>query len=575
MPSTVVVPYRNNLLLAFFTSLVCMCGTYLFFGFYYVEYEGLNTALFSGKLTPGFPFQSFYFIGNMGTSYFYSFLYQHAPGIEWLSWIYSSYLFISCLIGIYLVMSLLPSSTTIRVKVCVSVAVYLLVFADHHMHFIYTRVAYMCAGLSLVGLVAFFNHKGDIKARPWLFVALNIFFTIGALTRVEAATACLALTLFFAAFYLQDNRRLIRMMIYPIVLILSLSIGISLNIEYSTQFYKQIEPDIEAQFIERENRAPISIMTTHRDSVLYNTAADLMWSDPRVITPDFLRKMILHEGFIFTDARQWHRVYRDITEILSKYWYLALLNIFLAIALFFQYDFRGSRLGKLYWLAFEGSFWALTLAQTYTFKINERSFLPLLSLFLFCHIVMITASLRKPVSRWWLVISVPLGLLFLLHVSRLHTESQILQTDLANYRSNTQKIERVAKDRYLVLNSSSFDFLFLGNVPFHPFDFSAFKKIYITDGYIIPFIPDYRRYLEKECHCNMESYLDFLNYLRSIHSNIVIVSTTLRINTIQTYLTEIYKYQFPIREDTATPLLQLEKRDHRNKFNDLRVYLLD
>ena len=117
---------RLNLVLTFFLALFCFVFTYFFFGFYFVEYEGLNISFFSGKLTPGFPFRSLYFSGNMGISYLYSLLYETFPNIEWLSWIEYFYLFIACFMGLFLVIRLLPETISVRSKIIIQLLVYFL-----------------------------------------------------------------------------------------------------------------------------------------------------------------------------------------------------------------------------------------------------------------------------------------------------------------------------------------------------------------------------------------------------------------------------------------------------------------
>jgi hypothetical protein len=97
----------------------------------------LFDSFYSGKLTEGMPFRSIYFLGNIGTSHLYSLLYQLNPNVEWISWILYSYLFVSCFIGLYIVISCSSAAYSFWIKIAAQVVVYLLVFADHNMHFIY------------------------------------------------------------------------------------------------------------------------------------------------------------------------------------------------------------------------------------------------------------------------------------------------------------------------------------------------------------------------------------------------------------------------------------------------------
>jgi hypothetical protein len=564
-----------DLITTLLVALLCFVVTYFVFGFYYVEYEGLNTGFLSSKLTPKFPMRALYFSGNMGISYFYSFFYEHLPNVEWLSWFYYSYLFLSCFIGLYLVAILLPTQTPVILKIILQVLVYYLVFADHHIHYIYTRVSYMTCGLSLIAIVVFFNSVSVIKLRWWLFMLLNLFFTIGALTRFEAATASLLLLVTFAGFYLQNIWQTVLLFLYPAFLIGAMTLLLSIDIKTATEkeFYKQVEPDIEEQFIARENRVPLSFMKTHRDTVMYKTAAEMMWSDPQIISAAYLRSLILPEKFMFTDGKQWNRVYRKFLEVITQYWYLILLTILLSVAVFIQHGFRKLFSHWLYLLTFLFSFWALITVQGYTDKVNERSFLPFLSLFIFCHVVLLVRGLSIRFSVWLYPLLISCFVLFWFHIYCLKEESTILKTDWLKYQVNFEKIKQAATKKYLVLNSTSFDYLLLSNIPFHPFDFSAFKKIYITDGYIIPFLPYYKRYLEHDCKCDIYAFPSFWNYLKSIRQDVVIVSTPNRMEVLKEYLEEIHQFSLPIVEEKSVQLREQRKSDNRNNPDEMKMYV--
>lgn len=365
-------------------TVFCYVFTYLFFGFYRVEYEGLNTAFFSGALTPGQAFKSLYFSGNLGVSYFYSFLYVHFPGVEWMSWFGYAYLFISCLLGLYLTARALPPQVPVWARVGVLLAVYLLVFADHTVQLLYTRVTYMVCGTTLLALLYGYRTRGHIRTRPLGFVLLNLFFAMAAFTRIEAAVAVFMLLLCFALCNVKSLGQALRIMAFPALVVVTVSAFLAIDIRLAgdREFYKQVEPDIEEQFIARENRVPLSAMQTRRDSVIYLAALDMMWSDPQVISPARLRSFILPEKLMFTDARQWQRVFTTVGDMYMRFWYLVGMAVFLGAV------FLALRLGRVRgWqrvlgIGFVLSFWVLMLLQTYTDKINERSFMPLLSLYI-------------------------------------------------------------------------------------------------------------------------------------------------------------------------------------------------
>ena len=76
MPKVFDTLYKTKFALALMVTVGCFLFTYLYYDFFYVEYEALFDSFYSGKLTGGLPFRSVYFLGNIGTSHLYSLLNQ-------------------------------------------------------------------------------------------------------------------------------------------------------------------------------------------------------------------------------------------------------------------------------------------------------------------------------------------------------------------------------------------------------------------------------------------------------------------------------------------------------------------
>ena len=72
----------------------------------------------------------------------------------------------------------------------------------------------------------------------------------------------------------------------------------------------------------------------------------------------------------------------------------------------------------------------------------------------------------------------------------------------------------------------------------------------------------------------MYDYPSFWNYLRTVHSDVIIVSEARRMDITTNYLQEIHHYILPVKEDSSVVLNKLEKSDARENFVDLKVYRL-
>ena len=562
----------SNALITFVVTLVCFLMTYEFLGFYYVEYESLSDSFYSGSLTESAPFRSMYYLGSIGLSFLYSLFYQLCPNTEWISWFFYAYLFVAGYVLLYITDNLLPERFTLAQRVLVQAAVYFLIVADHNIHFIYTRVSYMVSGSALVALVYFFKDR-PVRVRWKLFLALNIWFVIGALTRIESTTTVLLLIVCFAFYYLQSIKQVIIVLGFPILFTVCLLILIAYDFKTATDYYMQVEPEIEAQFCERDNIVPLGEMKTARDSAIWKAARTIMWSDPKVLTPQFMRSLIRDEGVMYASIKQWKRVWGDLSQIITRFWYLSLMSLIMAVVLVAGSLHKGTRFVLAAFL-FAVSFWVLMAVQNYTVKINDRSFAPLISLYLMCYLLALLPLLKLKLSKKGMFSLSLIMVLFSVHVYALKAESNVLEEDLLSYKQNLAVINKYASNKLLVLNSTSCDYIFSANRPLHPFDYSTYKKIYIVDGFNIPFLPYYRSYLEKECKCNMEDFPSFWNYLRTKHDEVMVLSQEERVNVLKEYLHVVHGYDLPLEKDTTIQLKPVERSDSRGIYFQFNFYRL-
>ncbi len=436
------------------------------------------------------------------------------------------------------------------------------------MHFIYTRVSYMMCASALATLIVFFQTKETVQKRPLFFFVLQVFFVLGTLTRVETSIATLLLMLTFAFLYLNSIKQVIILFAFPVLFVLVVSTAITIELNTSAEFHIQVEPEIEAQFAERNNIIPLSTQLTRKDSVIYMAAKTFMWSDPKVISPSYLRSLINKSSSYYTDIEQWKRACTEVEEIALSYKiYLLLLVFYFCIALL-------SRTTKKYSipriLFFEFSFWFLIIFQAYTIKVNDRSFGPYIAIFLFAHIIYFLQFCFNEGYVKALVAFVILLAGF--QLKNIQTESDNLKAELNRYQYASDKIRVTGKNKILILNSTSCDYLFLGNIPFHPFNYSDFHRIYITDGFNMPFLPYYRPYLEKECQCSLYNFPSFWKFLLSHKENVIVVSTDERVQIIEDYVHEVYAFNLHFKKTSTDGFLKMNRSDSRQNWFEVNVF---
>lgn len=533
----------SNLLFAFLITLFCVLLTYFFAGIFYSEYEGLNTALLSSALTPGMPFRSVYFSGNMGISYFYSLFYEYLPGVAWISWLELFWMVLASSLALGIIWSIVNRNYNLMAKVGILCGIFLVVFADHFIQLIYTRVAYLVCGFSLITLLHLFAEGKDLKRKIVPFLLLNFFFLVGTLIRNEAAMACVLLLIPFSLFYTKSIKLTLFIFAFPALLVAGQTVFFAVDIRNASanEFYKQVEPDIEEQFIARRNVIPISTMTTAKDSATYLLGTEMVFCDPKVMSADVLRSFIKKGTLPMLDSQQWFRVYQQTCQIINRYLYLVLFTLLLSVCVFLQTHFTRKK-ELFYYFLFAASFWGLTILQTYVDKVNERSWLPYIGLFIYCHLLILLQTTESKLKIRNLVMIIG-GVIFLFfQVKQLIYESQQMKDEYTNGRAQYTALKKIAAGKILVINSSAFQILFSHNTPFEHFDFSDFEKVYITESYIIPFLPYYKQYLEKECQCDIYNYPSFWRFLQQSKSDVIVVSSEERMNAIQNYNRVVYHH---------------------------------
>lgn len=521
--------------------------SYALLGFYYSEYEGLNIGFLSGSLTQDLPFRSLYFSGNLVISYFYSFLYEWIPHVEWISSLECFWILLSCALSFYLITHQLPTSVSPWRLYVLYVFVFCILFAGQYVNLIYTRVAYIVCGMSLIGLVVLFKNNLVIRQRRVSFLLLNCFFVIGTLIRNEAAIACVMLIIPFSFAELKSPKQVVLLFLFPVIIVTTQTGYLMMDIATATdyEFYKQVEPDIEEQFIARGNLKPLSTMTTYHDSVKYKLASEMAFSDPAISSPTYLRSLIIPEDFLFTDKKQWKRVWSEQTQIVSQYWHLVLLTLILSITYF--YNSMSDKKEKLSSLLFVLSFWLFSIIQTYIDKVNERSWVPYIGLFVFCHVLLLIRQ-RHVIKRiTFCLLVMCIAVLFVVQLVDLKVSAETAHKNLLTAREQFGQVKKLAHQKILVTNSSAFNMLFASGEPFKKYDFSAFKKVYILDSYIIPFFPYYKRYLERNCACSVYEYSALWSFLKQNKQELILLSTRSRSDAVKNYLREIHKLDINLR----------------------------
>lgn len=520
-----------------------LCG--LLWGCYYEEYQSLFHAFLSQKFSPGVLFDSWYYQGYIGISSAYAHLYLLLPHVEWLSWI--SYTYMVCAAALFLFVFLKtvewqPNSWP-HLFIVGCFALFLL--ADQVILLQNSRVAYLLSGAAMLCLIVHFYSINQIKKHPLAFGAIVLMYTVGLLHRLEPAMGVVYLMVPFAWIWHRNLAKTLVGVAVPVVLTVGLFVLTMVDLKTSKEFHKQVEPDIEMQLTVRNNIVPIGRMPTALDSLKYEAAKNMLWSDPRVITVSFLRSLIEAPPYSSVTFKQTKRALQNCSTYFAEYPHYVLLTVLLLALSVYRWVLRHqpdwAALGGL--LGFVLVFVAGVFLQTYFVKMRPWAFSPFYTLFLAAGTLLVVRQRATVLVFTWRVAIVAVLVAATTALAAFNTSSK--QKIIQAYKRSLQEACETASGQVLLLNPSSYQYFLSATKPFVPFDFSAYYRVYFYESQIASILPGYRDYLARECHCDVYNFSQFYRYLLAQHhpGQVYALSTEKRMNLIARYLQGIHKFE--------------------------------
>ncbi|HXH19079.1 MAG TPA: hypothetical protein VNJ07_08335 [Chitinophagales bacterium] len=552
------------------TTMLFYVLTFLVFGCYYEVYEAFLEASYSGKLSPGYPFRSLYFLADIGISYFYAALYSITNKVEWHTWFLSFYTLLSAVLTLKTAADILKDKISGWMLFFIQMGIFWLVLAEHITHFNYTRPATMLAASSLLALTYYFPDAGSIAKNKGKFVALNLLFLLSALTRIETALAVTALSFCYAVFFENGFLHGLRLFLFPFIVMFSLVAGVYVDIANSPELYKQIEPDLEYQMSARGITMPPGTHT-YADTVKFRAAEERLWSDPKIITVDYLRSLVVTSNKLpLVDATQWCEAAKCVFSVAANNYPLVLFSLTILLLAFFSGSDKKKIIG---FTAFQCCYWVIVFIQSYSVRINDRVFSIFLSAYILFNIIGFLVITRgrpvKQVHYFFMLILLTAAF----HWKSMSKNLRFLADDRANSIANLNEIRKVAGGKVLVVNASSFRGILSTRTPLLPIDVSGFKKFYMNENQAVALMHPFREYLENECQCDVTNFSNFYRYLQSLDEDVFILSTEHRLMLTQEYLKYFHDFNLQFEEVESIDLREVTDHDVGNRVT-LKLYRL-
>lgn len=542
----------------------------LMVGIHYERYESLFSALVSGRLTPGMPYDDFFYLAHILTVRVYAVLYSSAPDTNWLGWFQVVYM----LFALWAILSGIRHRSRSPHFFWTGLVVVSLFFADHFVSQVYTRVSFML-GFAALLLTCVKHEAGSlVLAQRMLYTTV---FMLGSLTRPEPAAMMLLVVAPFHFLmvsklcFKQRIRESIKLFTPMATISLAVFTWMQMEIGTSDQFYKQIEPEVEYEITARNNIVPIGMMRTARDSMRYMAIDQVMWGDATTNDAAYLRSLI---GGRETNPELEERVqltaYTSLTDSMLSNPAVVLLTCFLLLAVLIGQIMKGDFRRTLGTIAFILFLVLMMLSVSYWVKMTPTAVgsvffsVAALTIVFFGNDVFSSRS-HRPLN--FLVI----GTLSIYQTALISARAVEDKARSTFFQTAWNDIEKKFIGMNILLNGES-KHLLNAFSPLQPFRFEPFNKVIIYDSQHLSTIEPYRTYLANDCNCDPNDYAEYFAFLKADNDmNVFLMSTDFK-EFLEKYLYVVHGMHVRFSPALDIPVM---KGDTPFMNKDILAYTID
>lgn len=490
---------QAELLITLFTAIAC----FVWFTPTYEDYGYFLTAMASGQFCD-FNFIDLHYLGFVGVSAAYKFLYHLLPQYNWMG----IGILVFDLLGLYLLLRLLRMIVLPQVYLLRFLQLlFVLFYIENIIQISHTRFSLMFCGIALFNLVFY----PDGRKRTELFYAF--LFLLGMLHRPESSMGMLLvvgsgfLLDQFNVWHVLKNLRL------PLLFTAVFLTVVALNWSRTTVFMEKVEPEIEYKMMDKR-MVGISTMKTAVDSVKYEVAANGMWFDPEIITTDFLRSLLL-PGINLSPAHA-AKVFFHLLKYYQHYVFIAALWLLYILPLL-STAYSRRLVGKL--VLFQVVVFAILYVLDFNGRlVAERHFLPVqlmaavISLYILfessAYAVAYCNGVGRATGHLCLLLALAAGIFT---VANYKAENCTLSTEIACYEKAMQQVESKYAHRTIV-NTISNIYLLNHNFSFYARNYTNCRYL-MYDVFTFSLIPEYTAYLNRTCGCDALDPVTFYTWL--------------------------------------------------------------
>jgi hypothetical protein len=414
------------------------------------------------------------------------------------------------------------------------------------------RIAFLLGFISL-----FWFLKKTKKMTFKTIIVCYIIYTLAYLVRFEAVILSFVVVLFTVVFlnFVQITpialKRLSWRSVYPALLILVVSLWFKIDINNSTDFYKQIEPDVEYELMTRDNIVDIGKMNTYRDSLRYEAVYNGIWGDAVTNDAGFLKSLIGNKKSSIISVDVIKKGWFELVEMSKKTGLIhyVIVLFFILNLIYFAVNEQRRLLGLI---LYQITFLALLIVVGGYVKMTESALSALYFINFFTLLLLL--------SSWYHKIELPflkatIGLILIsvsiLKLHELNEVSLVKKNEVIVNKEKLNFIKQVASGKKLYLSGESLSVFFHSYQPFEKLDITNFKGLYIFNSLAMSTIRPYKDYLDLECNCQSNDYASLFTAIKNEGDEAVILMSEETKGFLEEYMKGVHNMKVEFMADKS------------------------
>ncbi|MBL7800021.1 MAG: hypothetical protein JNL95_04775 [Chitinophagales bacterium] len=490
-----------------------------------------------------YPYVDYYYLGLVGISQLYKPLYNHLPEYNWTGITFVCFSFFSLFLFLKTIKSIVVDKIENSYAVTGIQLFFTLVFIENVIFISHTSFSLIYCGISLCNLA----FKKQISR--YELVVNSLFFIVGFLIRPESGLGMLVFVAGGNFIYTFNIKHLFYRLYIPGIIASIFLVFVAVDWSTTNEYIRKIEPEVEYKIIDKR-MVDMSTLKTAEDSIKYSIARRGMFFDPNILTPEFLRSILLPGVNLSPE----HAV-NNIVELGDFYaYFFFIIPTFLLLLLLCYAQVIPQKIMQKIFLLGLYTLLFLYMVNYNGHLISYRHFLnvQLISFIIMLHFIESGVGSFFPIriKRPYILIG-----LFIVLVSMGKTLANYADRNrnVAQNSRNSEvamnEIEAVYQNRIIAATVCSFSIF---NHNLHVKNRKYIKNKYIMfDLYTYSLEPNYLKYLSKECVCEPTDPVAFFEWLS--RNNGLYIADSIRYQLTEDYMAIVHnqKLKFASSDDAT------------------------